>query len=608
VLVSCGLLALCAGGAAPADASGTEASLIDAIFVIDNSGSMRANDPEFITRRVVMNFAARLDEGSRLGLVLFDERVRLLEPLSEVIGREAWVSRLDQVDYRGQLTDSPAGIERALYELKTHGRPEADKVIVFITDGIVDTGDTVRDREKKRWLSESLTYEAIRNEVRIFGIAFTDAADFELIQELSSKTRGEYFRVYEASDIPGVFTQIAAALSVPEQIASAESASSTTPPVSAPQPGFRPGGFVLAFGLVLGALLFIVPLMQRRSRLPLLDAATSDPLMDSPFASAEPLEPVRPEPMRSQARQPVARLIDVGKASVDGLLPLSIQRLRTSVGRDSGNDVVIQRDTVSSFHATVDFTDGYFYLEDHRSTNGTFLNGNQLHENKPIQLKSGDRIDFSDHEFRFIIPDHEPRGRTAVLERTRLEAGAIEVAEPLYDGAPPAPADPLAAFEQCLRGHLEKLRGLGLAHRDFVDRNFDHTLDHAISRKAEELLEACGFEGSGQIAEVSRAGVHYTLCILPDTMEEAAAWYLREYGGYAKFLVNQLDKWASDERSCEALCVITFGAIAEAWISITVVPANDEAAAIEVMSFEFLSEDERRRALSLDIVDVGRIG
>jgi hypothetical protein len=608
VRIGCVLFALCAGGAAVAEGGGAPASMIDAVFVIDNSGSMRANDPEFITRRVVMNFAARLDGGSRLGLVLFDERVRLLEPLSEVIGRETWVQRLDQVDYRGQLTDSPAGIERALYELTTHGRPEADKVIVFITDGIVDTGDAVRDREKKRWLTESLTYEAIRNEIRIFGIAFTDAADFELIQELSSKTRGEYFRVYQASDIPGVFTRIAAALSVPERVVDTGGAASGTPPVSSQPPGFRPGGFVLAFGLVLGALLFIVPLLQRRNRLPLLEAAAADPLMESPFASAEPLEPVRPAPVRSQVRQPVARLIDVSKASVDGLLPLSIQRTRTSVGRDSGNDVVIQRDTVSSFHSTIDFTDGYFYLEDHRSTNGTFLNGNQLHENKPIQLKSGDRIDFSDHEFRFIIPDHEPRGRTAVLERTCLEAGDIESAEPSLNGASPAPADPLAAFEQCLRGHLEKMRGLGLAHRDFVDRNFDHTLDHAISRKAEELLEACGFEGSGQVAEIARGGVHYTLSILPESMEGAAAWYLQEYGGYAKFLVNQLDKWASDERSCEALCVITFGAIADAWISITIVPAKDEAAAIEVMSFEFLSEEERRRALSLDIVDVGRVG
>jgi hypothetical protein len=602
------LLALAILVASPATVLGGNGGVIDAIFVIDNSGSMKSNDPDFITRRVVMSFAARLDEESRLGIVLFDERVRLIEPLTKVTGRDSWVSTLEQVDYRGQLTDSPAGIERALYELKTHGRPEADKVIVFITDGIVDTGDPIRDREKIRWLTESLAYEASRNEVRIFGIAFTDGADFELIQELSSKTHGEYFRVYEAGDIPAIITRIATSLSAGDRVAEAEGEGGELPPVSAAQPSYRPGGVVLAFGLLLGAMLFAVPLVQRRHRRIPMDAAPPSPLASSPFASIEPDVPSPPRARPSESKQPVAKLIDVGKVSVDGLLPFSVQSGRTSVGRDSGNDVVIRGDTVSSFHATIDFTDGYFYVEDHRSTNGTFLNGNQLHENKPVQLKSGDRIDFSDHEFRFIIPDHEPRGRTAVLERTCLSSGSGSLDAVPTPGAPRSlPTEPLAAFEQCLAAHLEKLRGLGLAHRDFVERNFDDQLGHAILRKAEELLDACGQDGSGQVADISRGGVHYTLCVLSEEMEGAAEWYLREYGGYAKFLVTQLDEWASEERRCDALCVITFGAVEEAWISITVVPASEQTSTIEVMSFEFLSEDERRRALSLDIVDVGRI-
>jgi hypothetical protein len=44
--------------------------------------------------------------------------------------------------------------------------------------------------------------------IRIFGIAFTEEADFQLMQSLAQSTDGEYFRVLLAADIDGVFQQI----------------------------------------------------------------------------------------------------------------------------------------------------------------------------------------------------------------------------------------------------------------------------------------------------------------------------------------------------------------------------------------------------------------
>ncbi|MFT5176504.1 MAG: pSer/pThr/pTyr-binding forkhead associated (FHA) protein, partial [Gammaproteobacteria bacterium] len=62
--------------------------------------------------------------------------------------------------------------------------------------------------EKARWMKSTLADEAADRGVRIFGIAFTDNADFELIQTLASRTGGEYYRAYTAADIDGVFTKI----------------------------------------------------------------------------------------------------------------------------------------------------------------------------------------------------------------------------------------------------------------------------------------------------------------------------------------------------------------------------------------------------------------
>ncbi|MGB1881035.1 MAG: VWA domain-containing protein, partial [Gammaproteobacteria bacterium] len=142
-LVLCCLAAMNAASAIPADI----------VLVLDNSGSMRKNDPEFLLKRAVARFVNSLEAGSRLGIVVFDAAVNVAVPLHEldVETRAEVQSSLDGIDYSGQLTNSPAAVERAIYELRTAGRGDIPRVIVFMTDGIVDTGDAGADLEKARW-------------------------------------------------------------------------------------------------------------------------------------------------------------------------------------------------------------------------------------------------------------------------------------------------------------------------------------------------------------------------------------------------------------------------------------------------------------------------
>ena len=188
-----------------------EQAELDIVFVLDNSGSMRNNDPNFITKEVVTNFLGGLGERSRLGMVIFDETANLVEPLTSLDNAEVrarFLESLDVINFKGKFTNSPAGIERAIYELKTNGRQDTKKIIVFLTDGIVDTGNKSQDLEKENWLKEDLTRESKNAGIRIFGIAFTDNADFRLIQTLAVRTDGEYFRVFEVADLQEVFTKI----------------------------------------------------------------------------------------------------------------------------------------------------------------------------------------------------------------------------------------------------------------------------------------------------------------------------------------------------------------------------------------------------------------
>jgi Mg-chelatase subunit ChlD len=389
---------------------------LDIVFVLDNSGSMRKNDPNFITREVVTNFVSDLGETARLGMVIFDETAELVEPLTSLDNsaiRASFLKGLDLIDFRGKFTNSPAGIERAVYELKTNGRPHAEKIIIFLTDGIVDTGNKNQDLEKEKWLKEDLTQDSKNAGIRIFGIAFTDNADFRLIQTLAVRTEGEYFRVFEVADLQVVFTKIKGIIAKAPVPKTDVSLAETKPVAPKAQKG--PSGeqlqtrpamagkeynwlFLILSGVVVVMGLAVLVQVARNRKIqaprPMTDKGTAGSILDSGV------------PM------PQAVLIDVGKAVSPESLTLPLKKDVLRIGRDKGNDIIISRETVSSFHATIEYKDGYFYLEDLRSTNGTRLNNDKLRHNEPVRLKSGDRIDFSIHEFRFLIPDQTPLGET----------------------------------------------------------------------------------------------------------------------------------------------------------------------------------------------------
>jgi hypothetical protein len=144
-------------------------------------------------------------------MVIFDTQAKVLTPLTQISGDMVdaqFTENLNLLDYKGLQTNTPMGIERAIYELKTNGEPDVDKMIILLTDGIIDTGDRERDSESERWLKEDLVLQCRKLGIRIYGIAFTDQADFRLMQMLSSKTNGEYFRVYQPEGIQTVFDAI----------------------------------------------------------------------------------------------------------------------------------------------------------------------------------------------------------------------------------------------------------------------------------------------------------------------------------------------------------------------------------------------------------------
>ena len=380
----------------------------DVMVVLDNSGSMRTHDPDFLIQQAVMDFLGGLGPNARMGIVIFDRQATLAEPLAEVgrpLARANLLERFKQVNYTGEFSNIPAAVERALYELKTRSAEDARKVIVLLTDGIVDTGNPAEDAKRESWLIEDLTQDCRRAAVHIYGIAFTEKADFRLIQTMAVRTGGEYFRAFSSREIHKVFQNINRKLAELQPSATpveADEPEAPPPVAAAPAVGsatpLSKAILLAALVLAAGALGYVMWVRRKKA--------------------------LAPEGM------PRAELIDL--KNVTGRQTFRLQRPTLKIGRDASNDIVIPQDTVSGLHAVIEFRNGFFHLSDHYSKNKTRLNDVEIPPHTPHRLKNGDSITINKYRFIFLLPQDHSIGETMVefSSRPPVERGARHPAPP----------------------------------------------------------------------------------------------------------------------------------------------------------------------------------
>ncbi len=82
---------------------------------------------------------------------------------------------------------------------------------------------------------------------------------------------------------------------------------------------------------------------------------------------------------------------------------------------------------VSREHVAIRFDQGTYFVEDLKSRNGTYLNGNKLAEMKPHPLKNGDRISVCDFEFVFRNELEEEKDDNSTIEATVTSTGGRQV-------------------------------------------------------------------------------------------------------------------------------------------------------------------------------------
>ena len=72
------------------------------------------------------------------------------------------------------------------------------------------------------------------------------------------------------------------------------------------------------------------------------------------------------------------------------------------IGKSQKATIQIEKETISQFHAKIEYIVDNYYIEDMNSTNGTFVNDEILNYKQRVLLNAGDVIRFADVKYRFL--------------------------------------------------------------------------------------------------------------------------------------------------------------------------------------------------------------
>lgn len=100
-------------------------------------------------------------------------------------------------------------------------------------------------------------------------------------------------------------------------------------------------------------------------------------------------------------------------------IKLSLEKQRTTIGRDASNDISLDDELASKNHAVIEIItseeDVRYLIQDLNSTNHTFVNDSPI---ELYKLKDGDLIRIGMSDFRFISQDPQSMDETAQLYKT----------------------------------------------------------------------------------------------------------------------------------------------------------------------------------------------
>ena len=375
----------------------------DVVLVVHGSAISDTSRQQTL-ETVIETTAEGLGGNSRLGLFEFDADTHQQSPLESVskgLGEKLLTSLLIASERKnGQLNPATA-LEKAIYQLRTEGRKHASRIVIMLSDGAMASGDKTQDGSLRQWMRDGLSSEAEAAGIRIYWLTLSEAADYQTIQHVAQKTGGKYFRAFTPASARAGVLSIFSSNAIPANThAGGIGMSGSSQDIDGDwQSLLHKHGGMIAVGAGGALVLLIVAFAVRAGR-------------RRPAKAEAPMMGRRAEDKRVVLRD---------MSEFTAMAEYDITERRTYIGRlprevTERSCVIVIRDTsVGRDHAGIEYRDNGYWLSDHGTVNGTYVNGKRLQGTR--KLMAGDRIRFARFEFKI----HIPAALAATYERRELD-------------------------------------------------------------------------------------------------------------------------------------------------------------------------------------------
>ncbi|UCE72435.1 MAG: VWA domain-containing protein [Nitrospiraceae bacterium] len=215
------LFTLLAYGGFDSTCLGADKDNIDVVLVMDSSGSMKETDPHSLRIPAAKLFISLLDNDDRAGIISFSDRgypIAYLTPVDNDRNKDRLFRATERITSKGLFTNLYDAFNTGLEVLSQDRIDGRQRIIILMSDGMMDSGDpsediTLVDKLQKE-LSETLEQEGIK----VYTIAFTEQSDRRLLEKISKRTGGFYNLALTDRDFHVIFTSIFEGLKEPEML------------------------------------------------------------------------------------------------------------------------------------------------------------------------------------------------------------------------------------------------------------------------------------------------------------------------------------------------------------------------------------------------------
>ena len=205
------------------DAQALPRSGRDLLLAVDASGSMSTEDMS-IGGRAVSRYGAvkaiagdfiRRRGGDRIGLVVFGSQAYLLTPLT--FDRDTVLKQLDEsvVGLPGRETAIGDAVGLAVKRL--HERPQNQRVLILLTDGVNDAGELDPRKAIELAAAEHVKIYTIgigADAMRVNGFFGSQVVnpsadlDAKLLTDMAEKTGGHFYRARDTAELAQIYREI----------------------------------------------------------------------------------------------------------------------------------------------------------------------------------------------------------------------------------------------------------------------------------------------------------------------------------------------------------------------------------------------------------------